>query len=136
MYFLDLPVIRPGRDEIGRLRLLKQEQDGTGVSRNVRARVDPEETLAGVCIKSVPYDCCSWCGQNEVTCDSLSSIFYPLDYIVEKVEVRFRTLSNCNWNSADVASLCFFAVFGGAMLILIWAGLGCGQWVVQNVLLI
>ena len=110
LYFLDLPVIWD-REHVDRLRSLMQEEDDTVVERNVRARVDPEETLARVCLKFVAYDCCSSWGQNAVTCDSLSSIFYPLEYIVEKVEVRFRTLSNCNWNSADVASLCVFSLF-------------------------
>ena len=107
MYFLDLPVIWPDREHVGRLRFLRQEEDGTVVPRNVRARVDPEETLAGVCLKFVAYDCCSLWGQNAVTCDSLSNIFYPLEHIVQRVEVRFRILSNCNWNGADVAALCF-----------------------------
>ena len=111
MYFLDLPVIWPDREHVGRLRFLRQEEDGTVVPRNVRARVDPEETLAGVCLKFVAYDCCSLWGQNAVTCDSLSNIFYPLEHIVQRVEVRFRILSNWNWNGADVAALCFFPCF-------------------------
>ena len=84
-----------------------QGEDDAGAVRNVRARVDPEETQARVCLKFVAYDCCSSWGRNAVTCDSLSSIFYPLEHIVQRVEVRFRTLSNCNWNGADVAALCF-----------------------------
>ena len=126
LYFLDLPVIWD-RNHVDRLRLLTQEEDDAEAVRNVRARVDPEETLASVCIKFVAYDCCSSWGQNAVTCDSLSSIFYPLEHIVEQVEVCFRILSNCNWNGADVAALCFFFIFGGAMLILIRADLRCGQ---------
>ena len=126
LYFLDLPVIWD-REHVDRLRLLMQGEDDAGAVRNVRARVDPEETLASVCLKFVAYDCCSSWGQNAVTCDSLSSIFYPLEHIVQKVEVCFRILSNCNWNGADVAALCFFLVFGGAMLILIRADLRCGQ---------
>ena len=88
LYFLDLPVIWD-REHVDRLRSLMQEEDDTVVERNVRARVDPEETLARVCLKIVAYDCCSSWGQNAVTCDSLSSIFYPLEHIVEKVEVCF-----------------------------------------------
>ena len=104
-----------------------QGEDDGGAVRNVRANVDPEETLARVCLKFVAYDCCSSWGQNAVTCDSLSSIFCPPEHIVQNVEVCIRILSNCMWNGVDVAALCFFLVFGGAMMILIRADLRCGQ---------
>ena len=113
LYFLDIPVIWD-REHANTLRHLMQAEDDAGVVRNVRARVDPDETLARVCLKFVAYDCCSSWGRNAVTFDSLSSIFYSLEHIVENVQVCIRILSNCDWNGADVAALCFFLVFWGS----------------------
>ena len=58
----------------------------------------------------MPYDCCSYQGQRDVSLDTLSIVFRPLDELVQYAEVRFRTLSKCNWDSAGVAVLANFCV--------------------------
>ena len=99
MYYLDIPVFTSDRVDYETLRVLKQPRESNQGSRNVRPKT-VQSSVAESSLKITPYDCCSYQGQRDVSFDSLLSIFRPLDELAENAQVRFRTLSKCNWDSA------------------------------------